>query len=166
MLLLLGACDKDDSSKTPLEQLPALTSVGANTAGCLVNGEALLPKGAGTNKLFCQYNDQNDFSVAISEKINDQIRTVNVASLNQKLEVNKVYQLKECGDDSKYGEYIIIYPDFNHVDYGTNSTITGELKITNHNIDKATISGTFWFDAVNKSGDKIQVREGRFDMEY
>jgi flagellar basal body rod protein FlgG len=45
-------------------------------------------------------------------------------------------------------------------------TIIGELKITNHNLNKAILSGTFWFDAINSKGEKIQVREGRFDMEY
>ena len=166
VLLCLGSCDKDDKVQTPLEQLPALTATGADTAGCLVNGEAFLPKGTVVNRLFCQYTDQKHFSIAISQKINDQIRTVNVASLDQKLEVNSVYELKEYGDASQYGEYIVIDPDFSHVDYSTNSTVTGELKITNHNAQKGTISGTFWFDAVNNSGDKVQVRDGRFDMKY
>lgn len=81
VLLLLNSCDKEDNSKTPLEQLPAQTTKGANTAGCLVNGEAFLPKGNLTNQLFCQYNNEKDFSISISEKINDKIRTVNIASL-------------------------------------------------------------------------------------
>jgi flagellar basal body rod protein FlgG len=60
----------------------------------------------------------------------------------------------------------IIYQDIGDLRYKTTSTITGELKITNHNFDKAILSGTFWFDAINSKGEKIQVREGRFDMEY
>lgn len=166
VLLSLNSCDKEDNSKTPLEQLPAQTTTGANTAGCLVNGEAFLPKGNLTNRLFCQYNNEKDFSISISEKINDKIRTVSVASLNEKLEVNKTYQLKEYGENSKFGEYLIVNRDFSIVNYSTNSIIIGELKITNHNFDKATISGTFWFDAVNNLGNKVEVREGRFDMEY
>ncbi len=26
--------------------------------------------------------------------------------------------------------------------------------------------GTFWFDAVNAAGEKVEVREGRFDMKF
>ncbi|MBP2284200.1 hypothetical protein H4V97_002518 [Flavobacterium sp. CG_23.5] len=40
--------------------------------------------------------------------------------------------------------------------YKTTSTITGELKITNHNFNKAIPSGTFWFDAINSEGEKYK----------
>ncbi len=165
-LTFLNSCDKDDNPKTALEQLPALTSTGANTAGCLVNGEAFLPKGNLPAPLFCQYTDQKHFSIAINEKISNTIRTVNVASLNETLEVNKVYHLKEYGENSKFGEYAVFSEDFSDNLYQTNSIVKGELKITNHDYKKATISGTFWFDAVNDKGEKVEVREGRFDMEY
>jgi hypothetical protein len=26
------------------------------------------------------------------------------------------------------------------------------------------VAGTFWFDAVNDRGEKVEVRQGRFDM--
>ena len=43
----LSCCNKDDNPKpkTELEKLPPATQTGANTAGCLVNGVAFLPKG-------------------------------------------------------------------------------------------------------------------------
>ena len=44
--------------------------------------------------------------------------------------------------------------------------IKGELKITYHNYNNAILSGTFWFDAVNSTGEIVQVREGRFDIHY
>lgn len=40
----LSCCNKDED-KTPIEQLPPATTTGANTAGCLVDGEVFLPKG-------------------------------------------------------------------------------------------------------------------------
>ncbi len=45
LITALFACKKDDDDQTPIEQLPPATQVGANTAGCLVNGVAFLPKG-------------------------------------------------------------------------------------------------------------------------
>ncbi len=43
--------------------------------------------------------------------------------------------------------------------------LNGELKITKLNTQQRIISGTFWFDAI-LSGEKIEIREGRFDMRY
>ena len=166
-LFILTCCDKDDDKpKKPIDKLPPATQNGANTAGCLVNGEAFLPKGNLQNRLVCNYIDGKDFNISIGEKINDKIRSLNVISYNDNLTVGKIYQLKEFGADSKFGEYIIYNQDFSKIEYRTNSSIIGELKITSHNFDKATLSGTFWFDAVNSAGEKVEIREGRFDMEY
>lgn len=44
-LLVFVQCKKD-KDKTPLEQLPPETQTGANTFGCLVNGEDFKPGGA------------------------------------------------------------------------------------------------------------------------
>ncbi|XKW97767.1 hypothetical protein R8G64_04520 [Tenacibaculum maritimum] len=47
LVLTLFSCSKKDEPKLiPLQQLPPATKVGANTAGCLVNGEVYLPKGS------------------------------------------------------------------------------------------------------------------------
>ena len=29
-----------------------------------------------------------------------------------------------------------------------------------------TLSGRFWFDATNSAGEKVEIREGRFDILY
>lgn len=31
---------------------------------------------------------------------------------------------------------------------------------------QAIISGTFWYDAINSTGQKVEVRNGRFDMHF
>ena len=51
-------------------------------------------------------------------------------------------------------------------EYLTTSSIKGELKITKFDELNRIVSGTFWFDATNSDGEKVQVREGRFDMNY
>ena len=174
----LSCCNKDDNpkTKTELEKLPPATQTGANTAGCLVNGVAFLPKGYfSTGNLVCNYIDGKDFALDISERIiqgtNDNIRSIIVISENQNLHdnVGVTYQLKEnaLNSNSKFGAYIInatAPPAPNY--YTTNSTITGKLKITYHNYNNAILSGTFWFDAINSNGEIVKVREGRFDMHY
>ena len=173
----LSCCSKnDDKPKTELEKLPPATQTGANTAGCLVNGVAFLPKGYfPTGNLVCNYIDGKDFILGIGERTiqgsNDLIRDVGFGSQNQNLHDNigLTFSLGEnnLDDNSKYGFYTINAvppPDPNH--YETNSIITGEFKITYHNYNQAILSGIFWFDAINSNGEIVQVREGRFDMHY
>ena len=42
----------------------------------------------------------------------------------------------------------------------------GELIITKFDDVNQIMSGTFWFDAINKDGVKVEVREGRFDVHF
>ena len=175
----LNSCSNNDDNKpstpkTELEKLPPATHIGANTAGCLVNGVAFLPKGyLPGGALFFFYQEGKNFSLSIGERTtqgsNDIIRDVSVASLNQNLHdnVNVVFPLSEYGENSKYGTFTINSeappsPNF----YSTNTIVTGELVITYHNFNNAILSGIFWFDAINSNGEKVEVREGRFDIRY
>ena len=166
---LLSCCKKDDPTLTPLEQLPKATKVGANTAGCLVNGEAFLPKGFfPSGNLICFYINQLNFSLSISNKENNIIKGVSIYYSEETLEIGTKYTLNtRYQTNAKTGEYVINETSFPNDDYySTTPEIKGELVITHHDYDNAIISGTFWFDAVNSSGEKVEVREGRFDMEY
>lgn len=175
---VISCCNKgdDEQPKTELEKLPPATQTGANTAGCLINGVAFLPKGyLVTGNLVCNYIDGKDFILGISERIiqgsSDNIRTIFVVSENQNLHdnVGVTFQLGQdnYNGNSKFGTYIIntvAYPDPNY--YSTTTIVTGELKITHHDFNNAILSGTFWFDAINSNGEIIKVREGRFDKHY
>lgn len=48
----------------------------------------------------------------------------------------------------------------------TNTIKTGELKIIKLDPANSIISGTFWFDAENTTGEKVEIRQGRFDWRY
>tara|TARA_B110000008_G_scaffold215788_1_gene215201 strand:+ start:65 stop:400 length:336 start_codon:yes stop_codon:yes gene_type:complete len=48
----------DSNSQNPIDQLPAATQTGANTFGCLLDGEAFIPNG-GINPLDCVYQFVN-----------------------------------------------------------------------------------------------------------
>ncbi|CAA0239737.1 DUF6252 family protein [Tenacibaculum maritimum] len=162
----LSCSPKEAPTLTPLQQLPKATKVGANTAGCLVNGEAFLPKGFfPSGNLVCYYINQKIFSLLIHKNENNITKSLYIESNDEELEVNKVYNLNMVrSSNSEFGEFheSNIINDY----YSTTPEITGELVITHHDYNKAIISGTFWFDAVNNAGEKIEVREGRFDMRY
>jgi hypothetical protein len=63
------------------------------------------------------------------------------------------------------GNFFIISDAFIY-QYTTNQIQKGELIITKFDDANQIMSGTFWFDAVNKDGVKVEVREGRFDVHF
>jgi hypothetical protein len=70
LTLVLGCCSDDDSkSASEIDKLPPATQTGANTAGCLVNGKAFLPKGyfPGGASLYCFYQNGEDFALHIGK---------------------------------------------------------------------------------------------------
>jgi hypothetical protein len=167
--MLLSCCNNDDDNTptNPIDQLPPATQIGANTGGALVNGEAFLPNNQSVTPLICNYLDQDDFFLLISKKVEDVYYNLDIYIYNTSFVVGQTYILEQYSDNSKFGEYSInneSYPSTNY--YSTNQTVTGELTITHHDYDNAILSGTFWFDAINSDGSIVEIREGRFDMEY
>lgn len=44
---------------------------------------------------------------------------------------------------------------------------SGQLTITKNDPIQGILSGRFWFDAADKeTGEKVEIREGRFDIVY
>lgn len=163
-----NACDKKDDL-SPEEQLPEATQNGANTAGCLVDGEVFLPDGESLNSgsvLKAQYavNDgKHIFGLSIRNR-KGQNRMIQFESRNQKLEKGQKYLLTKNTDTTASGLYLI---GGGLVDgFTTNNDTTGEFVITNLDDANKIISGTFWFDAENRNGDIVEVRNGRFDVRY
>ncbi|MFN3908228.1 MAG: DUF6252 family protein [Flavobacterium sp.] len=91
------------------------------------------------------------------------MRGLNIASRGVELQQGQTYALVIQSDSSCFATY---YNFSETPDYVTNNTITGQLKITKLDQVNNIISGTFWFDAVNSNGVKVEIREGRFDMQY
>ena len=173
LLLCLAGCKKDDDQHTnPVDQLPPATQTGANTAGCLVNGEPFTPKGYITGGNLPRYYNGDVFLLGIIRRGEDNTRRgilIELQPLEIPLEVGKFYLLNTeiFNDTIRTGIYHIgsappPRPGF----YQTNDSITGELIITHHDFDNAILSGVFWFDAVNSEGEIVEVREGRFDVKY
>lgn len=170
--LAISCHRSSDNNTAPLDQLPAVTQTGANTAGCLVNGKVLLPRGQKIQNgtvLAAKYQFLNGgyhFGLNIDDNSDSALPGIGIGSDNVNFEIGKTYILGEnLYDNSKiniYADYI----NFNNGDYKTTSSITGELKFSRLDTINFIASGTFWFDAVNNNGEKVQVREGRFDLHY
>ena len=169
--LSLSCCSKDEN-KTPLEQLPAATQTGANTAGCLVDGQVLLPRGQKIqngpvlSSFYQKLNGKYYFGLGIDDNSGNNLKGIGINSDNITLEVNKLYIL---GEDLNDDTQIYIFGYFINYDIGffkTTKLITGELKITHLDTTNFIISGTFWFDAVGANGNIVKVTDGRFDLHY
>jgi hypothetical protein len=79
----------------------------------------------------------------------------------------KTYELDEYNTLFKLaGKYDILDESLYFNRFYTNLINKGELTITKFDDVNQIMSGTFWFDAVNDKGVKVEVREGRFDVHF
>jgi hypothetical protein len=160
-----------------IDKLPPATQIGADTFGCLVDGRALLPRSNGWapgSILQCNYQYINSgnlngyyLTLGATDKKTypNAIHMVMLRADNIELET-KTYVLDEYNIPGKLcGQFFIISNAVENT-YTTNQTLKGELTITHFDSVNYIISGTFWFDAVNDKGGKVEVREGRFDVHY
>ena len=168
-------CDKDDDHTTkPIDLLPPATQTGENTVGALVDGEAFLPKGGGlTSNKNCYYQfigGGYHFLLRFSIFTGDSAQSIRVGTKNATIEEGGVYNLNAKpfyteSENGRGGGYSTIDATEEKY-YYTTPSVTGELHITKLNFENHIVSGTFWFDAVNEEGEMVEVREGRFDMQF
>ncbi len=161
---ILSSCSNDDDS----DSLPAATTIGANTVGCLVNGKVFLPHQEGISpsvNCFYQFVDgEFYFSMSFSDNRGTSNKTVNVFTKKVELQIGQKYLLNQPDGTIQGGggEYRTSQSN----QYNTNTIQTGELKITRVDLSNSIISGVFSFDAINSDGEIVQIREGRFDWTY
>lgn len=180
LLILFTFCScKKQKPSNPVEQLPAATQTGANTFGCLINGQAVVihkPFGDLSPSFGCQYQliypnvSGYTFNLNGTDKIDGcHFRTVGIFLDSIQLAQN-TYILNT--GVVKYGRRGLVdiangCPPSPLLTYWTDSTITGQLTITHFDQQKQIVSGTFYFDAIESpSHDTVHVTDGRFDMMY
>ena len=163
-LLGLSQCKTPDAG--PVEQLPAATQTGANTFGCLVNGQVWVPKG---------YNGTSNYSVDYEPVLNNglfNLKTYRYPDASNDfqaitLDVSSDFQVKSYSfqnpkrtlaafKDTKTGCFWI----------NADSAVTyrrGVLTITRLDKQAGVVSGTFWFTLYKPGCDSVRVTQGRFD---
>lgn len=169
-LFILTCCDKDDDKpKTPIEQLPPTTQTGANTFGCLLDGEAFKP-GSHNNSYQCfyQYVDGGYYFYLGADKISNNILTgISLGTEKMSISEGQILKLYERVNGKAFGSLSNLDDNTGHYQINTTSiTTTGELKITKLDFNKNIVSGTFWFDVKDDKDVVHQIREGRFDMTF
>ena len=184
--LTLSCCSKDDNTKQ--DQLPPITTTGANTAGCIINGKVILPKngfdnlsgntsyglrtGAGINfhppiigddyKFFEIMNlKDSGKSYSIYIHINDMPTGVGNYTVGQS---NNQYFI-----DGPNNPQIIVRETINNISGKTfiSGANSGTIIISKFDYLNGLYAGTFsceLYDIENPT-QIIQVSDGRFDID-
>lgn len=167
-LLGLSQCKKSDPD--PVSQLPPATQTGANTFGCLVNGQPWLPSG----------NNGTPNSVALYDP---GINTSGGAQVNiaaYRVGSPDTYMNLYCGPITPLKSTFTMGIPLNRpplaeatgcyeggsVSFCNSSLayIKGQIVLTRMDEQAGIIAGTFWFTAVRiGSSDTLKVTQGRFD---
>ena len=162
-LLGLSQCKKNDPA--PLDQLPPATQTGANTFGCLVNGQVWTPRGNSGTANYSVYYDPT-FRKG----------TLNVSAYRYQSESATSRQDIILFSDSisAVGQYPLTIPNHQealfHGSSGQcgfyqngNQYRRGVITITRLDAQAGIVSGTFAFTLYKPGCDSIRVTQGRFD---
>ena len=160
---MVVGCQKNDPS--PTEQLPAATQTGANTLGCLVNGQPWTPQGNNGSSNYSISYDPNPYGVLdLTTYRYQQTPTDNFQSLNllvRELRGPKTYDMRDLALTHVSWYDRIIGCDMSSDGVGTYHK--GTLTITKLDLQAGIISGTFEFTLAKPGCDTVRVNNGRFD---
>lgn len=180
----ITACKKRDVA-APEPQLPPYTDTGAHTMGAIVNGKVLVPysKGLRIPVRFAYQGftmERKGFSLFFwNDKTNERMYFDGEFLREESKEIQeKTYpigfynndMLEENGQFMKLDTILVRYYnkggfDGDFVCYPERG-YRGELTIKKIDRAKQILSGTFWFNAVDPNGEVVEVKDGRFDVQY
>lgn len=163
---LLGLSQCKHADPAPVDQLPPATQTGANTFGCLVNGQPWTPKG---------YDGTSNYSVVYDAGVQGghlDIQTYRYPDASNALQTIAVIS----GHIVQTGTYslrspqraVASYSDYKSGCYWSvrDSATTyrrGTLTITRLDLQAGIIAGTFAFTLYKPGCDSVRVTQGRFD---
>jgi hypothetical protein len=185
-ILLLTSCSKnDDTPATPQDQLPPITTIGANTAGCLINGQLLIPKNGsqaigGSPNFGLMISAGNNFHPPTIGGDYFQVEIANKLDQNGSGIVLWIKNLS-AGEgnyivNQSNGEIDSLGPNNNQIivgirENGTRKTFfsspnSGVIIITKFDYYGGIQSGIFFCNLYNKDNptEKITITDGRFDI--
>lgn len=169
LLVILVSCRKEDNYSLPPE-----TQIGAGTFGCKINGKVWVPTGSdynsGTNinaKYSYTYPSAIGYTLIISaHDYKGKPRSFfNIGMDSMKLSNGILIKLNNRRGMGG-ATYAILDENGNYVTYNVSDILFGEMYITKIDEENQILSGSFWFEADNRFGQKIQITEGRFDLKY
>ena len=170
-LLGLSQCKKK-ADPAPADQLPPATQTGANTFGCLLNGQPWTPNGNnGTPNLVVTYDpNYANGSLQIKAYRYSKEMTMSQAITIGGAPVRAVgsYPLRVYLTNTTPA-YSVYFFDWNKTapcnryDFAPDLRASGNLVVSRLDLNAGIISGTFEFTLAQPSCDSVKVTQGRFD---
>ncbi len=180
-LLAFASCKSCKKDADPENTLPPATQTGANTFGCVINGQAWVPNGITTTPMTRPINggyigesiNVPKYSVNIRTYANDRTSTtLYIKSVTKAgrymLNFNTSNDIGGSPSSNSFGLYSIDGPTIDDTDYNyiTTSQITGYVDFVVADTASKRLAGTFEFEGIDfPSGKKIKVTGGRFDID-
>ncbi len=172
ILFVMFCSSSCKEEETPvLDQLPAATTEGLGTFGCLVNGQPFVETGTYFNTYYQYVEDGYYFNVSGEDwSFEDSGLPVAIKLQSAIIELHEgsTYVLSEEGDGNVTGSALFnegIWPYISE----TEGEYSGEFTITKFikGVGNPIVSGTFWFDVENPfTGETVHITNGRFDTMY
>ncbi|MEJ2884341.1 hypothetical protein [Pedobacter sp. GR22-6] len=91
------------------------------------------------------------------------METISFSSIGVRIEEGVTYKLGGYGVEGEIYAVYHTYLDLISSTYLSKNDIYGEITISK--LSPSIIAGTFSFDAITEGGGKVEVREGRFDLQ-
>lgn len=166
-IFILSACRRDE--------LPEPTQTGAGTIGCLINGKVFKPRGSvfGGPRKNCFYEQRNNgyyFGLSAKDDHENPLRSFSIATDSLPVVEGQTIALQTPDTKGSAWAEVSLSPytdnSITYDKYTTTASVRGELVVSKLDSIRRVVSGTFWFDAIDRNGTKVQVRDGRFDMQY
>ena len=176
MLVFFASCK---SCKKEINALPDATQTGANTAGCLIDGKAWVPRGKATvprtrpivggYRKALSGRPKNSVQITFFDENRDfmelYVKSVDKAGrypLSFDTDLDPLYATTKNFGVYAVDGFMIDDPNYNYV---TTSQYVGYVDFTVADTTTQQLSGTFAFDAIDiLSKRTIRVTEGRFDL--
>ncbi len=163
VLPLLLCCSKDDDSSA---SLPPATQTGAGTFGCKVNGKNFVHND-GLINCYYQYVDGGFYFSIAGVESDKSIRSIRIGTEEKSISEGEILPLNATISGNAYGGVFFVQSNTQTETSYTDSEYTGQMTITKFDLQNRIVSGTFWFDLKHPyTGEKVEIREGRFDSHF
>lgn len=184
-ICLLVSCNKDDDKTSSCQSLlPAETQTGANTFGCCINNNLLIPRdGTGTfggsdsgASLYGGYPnstdyyelDIRDFKSERTAKILLHMHQVHIEGVGEySIDESNGYNAID-GLNQTYLHCKVFNEATNSYQYYRSFENSGTLSITRYDFENRIVSGIFNCRVKNTANpnDIIEIKQGRFDINW
>jgi hypothetical protein len=177
VLFFLGGCYKSNIGveEKYVPVMPPITTIGANTFGCYVNGKLWVaftnPQFFDPNAMkptFADFDDKsggkNWFYLTGYLKYDNFYQVMNFSIILDN-GIGKYLMKKQPVNDERFVDYHIADPN-QCAAYQLDETKSNQVEITFLDQQKRIAAGKFEMTVYNECGDTLKITDGRFDVKF